>query len=34
VNDTLDPSVQLIEKPFTAHDLLARTRQVLGDKAS
>jgi PAS domain S-box-containing protein len=30
VNDTLDPSVELIEKPFTAHHLIARTRQVLG----
>jgi PAS domain S-box-containing protein len=33
VNDTLDPAVELIEKPFTAHDLLTRTRQLLsGEK--
>ncbi len=26
----LDPSIHLLEKPFTAHDLLAKTRQLLG----
>jgi hypothetical protein len=25
----LDPGIQLIEKPFTAHALLTKTRQVL-----
>jgi len=30
----LDPSIHLLEKPFTAHALLAKTRQVLGVHAT
>ena len=33
-NDALEPGVELIEKPFTAHALLTRTRQLLGRPVS
>jgi DNA-binding NtrC family response regulator len=30
IGGRLDPHIHLLEKPFTANDLLAKTRQLLG----
>ena len=30
IDGLLEPGVQLLEKPFTAHTLLTKTRQILG----